>query len=272
MYKVIKLRWKFVITVTVLLTVCIMALLVGSSVNAGTQAGDYPYLYPNLNTEAETPVTQAGKKAYITFDDGPSKVTPDILDTLKALDVKATFFVIGATQERDINTLKRMHEEGHAIGIHSYSHKYNQIYRSVEDYLDDFNEIENWIFEITGEHTQIFRFPGGSNNATAKKGIMTSIATEMTRRGYVYYDWNVIAHDDRKTVYSADRLFENVKSSSKGKLNRDLILLFHDNATRKTTVEVLPRVIAYLKENGYDFEKITPATTPIQFNKPQLQK
>ena len=86
----------------------------------------------------------------------------------------------------------------------------------------------------------------------------------MTRRGYVYYDWNVIARDDKKTVYSADRLFENVKSSSKGKLNRDLILLFH--------VEVLPRVISYLKESGYDFEKITPATTPIQFNKPQLQK
>ena len=101
---------------------------------------------------------------------------------------------------------------------------------------------------------------------------MTKIATEMTRRGYVYYDWNVIARDDKKTVYSADRLFENVKSSSKGKLNRDLILLFHDNATRKTTVEVLPRVISYLKESGYDFEKITPATTPIQFNKPQLQK
>ncbi len=68
----------------------------------------------------------------------------------------------------------------------------------MEDYLDDFNDIEEWIFEITGEHTQIFRFPGGSNNSTAKRGIMTDIATEMTRRGYTYYDWNVIAHDDKK--------------------------------------------------------------------------
>lgn len=272
MYKVVKLRWKFLIIITVFLTVCMIVLLVGSTVNAGTQTDDYTHLYPNLNAEAEMPVTRSGKTAYITFDDGPSKVTPDILDTLQSLDVKATFFVIGATQERDVDTLKRIHDEGHAIGIHSYSHKYNEIYRNVENYLEDFNEIEDWIFEITGEHTQIFRFPGGSNNATAKKGIMTKIATEMTRRGYVYYDWNVIARDDKKTVYSADRLFENVKSSSKGKLNRDLILLFHDNATRKTTVEVLPRVISYLKESGYGFDKITPATTPIQFNKPQLQK
>ena len=98
---------------------------------------------------------------------------------------------------------------------------------------------------------------------------MTAIAEEMTRRGYTYYDWNVIAHDDKKAAYSPEVLFQNVKASAKGKLDRDLILLFHDNATRKTTPDVLPQVVEYFRENGYEFDQITSDTRPIQFQKPK---
>lgn len=272
MYRVIKLRWKFLIALTVILTVGLAGLTFVNMARGGTPTGEDAPLYPNLRTEAEQPTVRERKTAYLTFDDGPSKVTPYILDILEAEKVKATFFVIGTTRAGELETIKRIYDEGHSVGVHSYSHKYHEIYRSVADYLKDFNEMENRIFEITGEHPRIFRFPGGSNNATAKKSVMAEIATEMIERGYVYYDWNVIAHDDRETVYPAERLLENVKNSAKGKLTGDLILLFHDNATRKTTAEVLPQVISYLRENGYDFAKITPDTTPIQFHKPQRQK
>ena len=276
LYRTIRIRKRMLLFAALILLVS-LAVSILSYCMAPSQ--NYTHLYPQMYAQAKEPDTQEPqdqqmriKKAYLTFDDGPSRVTPEILDVLKKLNVKATFFVIGRTDENDIAALKRIQAEGHSIGAHSYSHKYQQIYKSVEDYLDDFNDIEEWIFEITGEHTQIFRFPGGSNNSTAKRGIMTGIATEMTRRGYTYYDWNVIAHDDRKEAYSPDVLFDNVVKSAKGKLERDLTLLFHDNSTRKTTPQVLPRVVKYFQEQGYEFDKITPETRPIQFNKPQMSK
>lgn len=232
---------------------------------------DYTNLYPELYVKDKVPkpTPPAEKTAYITFDDGPSKVTPAILDALKKENVKATFFVIGRTSANDLATLKRIKAEGHTIGIHSYSHKYKEIYHSVDDYLEDFSEIEAWIAALTGEHPVVFRFPGGSNNQTAKKSVLNGIADEMTRRGYIYHDWNVIAHDDQKTIYSADQLFRNVQASAKGKLSRNLTLLFHDNSTRKTTAEALPMVIQYFREQGYRFEPITAQTPPIQFYKPK---
>lgn len=270
MYKTVKIKKRVWALLLILLLSAGFLLAADAYAPRDGYENRYPQLYAERGEQTKPP--KAVKTVYITFDDGPSKVTPDILDTLKELDVKATFFVIGRTGEQDIQTLKRIHSEGHSIGAHSYSHKYHEIYQDVESYLDDFNEIENWIYEITGEHTEIFRFPGGSNNSTAKKSMMTKIATEMTRRGYTYFDWNVIAHDDRKTVYSAEQLFQNVVKSAKGKLERNLVILFHDNSTRTTTVEVLPRVIDYFKEQGYVFDRLTPAVNPIQFNKPKTEK
>ena len=269
MYKTMKIQKKFLLCTVVFLVLSILFLIVADAVTAEKT---YAHLFPELYASAEDKKEAVQKTAYITFDDGPSKVTPAILDALKEANVKATFFVIGRTSEQDIATLKRIHEEGHSIGIHSYSHKYKEIYRSVEAYLEDFSEIETWLYALTGEHTQIFRFPGGSNNSTAKKSLMIDIATEMTRRGYIYYDWNVIAHDDQKTVYSANQLYQNVVKSAKNKLNRNLILLFHDNSTRMTTAEAIPKVIEYFRAQGYVFDKITPDTTPIQFNKPKTEK
>lgn len=273
MYRTIRLSKK---ALAASVGIVLFSLLLSRTAASVRPEKSYAHLYPDLYA-AVTETTPVGEeqaenathKAYLTFDDGPSGVTPQILDILDQLGIKATFFVIGRADENDVATLKRIHDEGHAIGIHSYSHVYQQIYAGVEDYLTDFSKIEEWIFAVTGEHTKIFRFPGGSNNSTAKKSVMTDIAAEMTRRGFIYYDWNVIAHDDQKTVYSADVLYQNVVKSAKGKLDRDLILLFHDNATRKTTPDVLPRVVEYFRCNGYEFDKITPDTKPIQFNKPK---
>lgn len=274
MYRTIRIRGKLFYSMAAGLALCLLLSFVSASIR---WPKDYTGLYPGLYVSAEEedkkqqPDTSGAKKAYLTFDDGPSSVTPRVLNVLEKLGIKATFFVIGRTGEADIQTLRRIHEEGHSIGLHSYSHDYRKIYRSVEDYLTDFQALEQWVFDITGERAEIFRFPGGSNNAAAQKGIITAIADEMTRRGYIYYDWNVIAHDDKKEVYSAEELLRNVKASAKGKLDRDLILLFHDNGTRKTTPEVLEPVVRYFQENGYEFAPITSETRPIQFYHPKKQ-
>lgn len=273
MYRTIRISRRLFVTTAAVFVLSLLLSFVSASIRLPK---GYTRLYPGLYVSAEedekqgdTPDTVQIKKAYLTFDDGPSGVTPRILDVLDELGVKATFFVIGRNSETDVETLRRIHEEGHTIGLHSYSHEYQKIYHSVEDYLADFQALEQWVFEITGERAEIFRFPGGSNNSTAKKSVMTAIAEEMTRRGYTYYDWNVIAHDDKKAAYSPEVLFQNVKASAKGKLDRDLILLFHDNATRKTTPDVLPQVVEYFRENGYEFDQITSDTRPIQFQKPK---
>ncbi len=273
MYRTIRISRRLFVTTAAVFVLSLLLSFVSASIRLPK---GYTRLYPGLYVSAEedekqgdTPDTVQIKKAYLTFDDGPSGVTPRILDVLDELGVKATFFVIGRNSEADVETLRRIHEEGHTIGLHSYSHEYQKIYHSVEDYLADFQALEQWVFEITGERAEIFRFPGGSNNSTAKKSVMTAIAEEMTRRGYTYYDWNVIAHDDKKAAYSPEVLFQNVKASAKGKLDRDLILLFHDNATRKTTPDVLPQVVEYFRENGYEFDQITSDTRPIQFQKPK---
>jgi hypothetical protein len=112
------------------------------------------------------------KVAYLTFDDGPSKLTPMILDILKAKNVKATFFVIGKDDFQSNQLLIRMVREGHSIGVHSWSHKYQVIYQSEQSFMDDFNRLKDHIYQVTGVQPRICRFPGGLNNTVCLKGLL----------------------------------------------------------------------------------------------------
>lgn len=86
------------------------------------------------------------KVAYLTFDDGPSvKSTPIILDVLKKYDIKGTFFVLGKMVEQNPKILKRVYDEGHQIGNHSYSHNYNYLYKDSENFMEEIYKTENLI-------------------------------------------------------------------------------------------------------------------------------
>ena len=122
----------------------------------------------NANSSQDAKTADGKKRVYLTFDDGPSDNTEEILDILKKYDVKATFFVVGNTSEHGQELLKRIVEEGHSIGIHSYSHKYSAIYDSEESFFEDFNKISDYIYDVTGVRTQICRLPGGSSNTVSK--------------------------------------------------------------------------------------------------------
>lgn len=206
------------------------------------------------------------KTVYLTFDDGPSKKTLELLDILEKYDVKATFFVIGKEDEKCKKIVKTLYDKGHTVAPHTYCHVYSEIYCSVNNYLSDFEKIYNYVYDITGEKPTIFRFPGGSRNSVAvHNGIMNKIVDEMDERGLVFHDWNIVSGDDTPTVYPAQTLFNNVLKGAK-KTNSPVIL-FHDTDYNKTTPEAVELVIKHFKEQGYSFDCIKPDTKPIQFAK-----
>src|SRR5699024_5238173 len=103
------------------------------------------------------------KAVYLTFDDGPSENTGRILDILKQYNIKATFFVTGNNQEHD-DMIKRAFDEGHSIGLHTYTHDYASVYASEEAYFDDLKKISDLVESIIGQKSYLIRFPGGSSN------------------------------------------------------------------------------------------------------------
>ncbi|MEL7657236.1 MAG: polysaccharide deacetylase family protein, partial [Bacillota bacterium] len=193
---------------------------------------EYQEFYPNMYVKPAKAVKTEPNTVYLTFDDGPSARTAEILDILKQEDVKATFFIIGKEGEKEKNLMKRIVDEGHTIGIHTYSHVYSDIYDSTENYLADFNQTFELIYGTTGVKPDVFRFPGGSINKYSSL-IYKEIIAEMLRRGFTYYDWNASSGDAVSNA-SANSVYNNSVRSSEDKDR--VILLMHDSISKSYTV------------------------------------
>ncbi|GAB1475222.1 hypothetical protein MASR2M70_00540 [Bacillota bacterium] len=224
---------------------------------------EYQNLYPELNVGEIPEQTASSDTVYLTFDDGPSPLTENVLDILKDKGIKATFFVIGKNldDESGKRILKRIVEEGHGIGIHSYSHVYKSIYASVGNYLDDFYATYNRIYDITGVRAEIFRFPGGSINGYSS-AIYKEIIAEMLRRGFVYYDWNVSSLDAAART-TTPQIYNSVVRGA-GQRTRSIVLM-HDSSDKRNTMNALPEIIDHLTTDGYRFDIITRNVAPIIF-------
>lgn len=232
---------------------------------AADTSADYTKLYPDLYAEdPPAEYKEDNGTIYLTFDDGPSDRTLEILDILADYDIKATFFFCGGTDEHSKEIMKRVADEGHTVGIHSISHDYGKIYESVESYLADFNETYTCVYEATGVKPRIFRFPGGSINNYNRFTYMQIIA-EMTRRGFVYYDWNVSGED---AVKGADwtSIYNNVLNGVKANTSDRAIVLLHDSRQKEATVNVLEDVINELLDDGYHFGQLDPSVKPVTFS------
>ncbi|BCJ95885.1 hypothetical protein acsn021_34540 [Anaerocolumna cellulosilytica] len=224
---------------------------------------NYTDMYPDMYVESVKPIIllKEQKKVYLTFDDGPSHITKDIMDILKKNQVKATFFIVGSTmKEEEKEYLKQMVDDGHTIGIHTFSHNYKEIYSSVEAFLEDFYEDYKLIYDITGVQVNIFRFPWGSYNMY-NRGIRDELIGEMKRRGFTYYDWNVSAEDSvgNPTEYK-------IKKNVLKDLSRyeEPIILMHDSAINRLTAKSLPEIIKEIQDKGYVFDTLENRE-PYQF-------
>lgn len=221
----------------------------------------YQELYPDFYAPSHVPAERhTDKTVFLTFDDGPSEQTAEILEILEQEDVKATFFVVGGEDPSSMQWLKDIADQGHTIGMHSYSQDYKVIYSSVEAFLEDMYQVFTQIREATGEAPTVFRFPGGSINAY-NYGIYQELMAEMLRRGFIPCDWNLSGGDE--TAVSAQDILDSVLLDV-DRINRGFILL-HDGADKETTVEALGPMIQQLKEKGFAFERLTPETKPILF-------
>ena len=192
--------------------------------------------------------TQTEKVIYLTFDDGPGSRTPELLAILEKYNVKATFFVMG---DACVEYLDDIANAGHAIGIHTYSHDYEEIYSSTDAFWADFYKMEDLIYRYTGIHTNLHRFPGGSSNSISKRlcpGIMTQLTQDIQAKGYYYFDWNVDS-DDAGSARTADEVYNNVISTVK-KTGHSVVLM-HD--VKSYTVDAVERIIQWGLQNGYTF-------------------
>ena len=208
------------------------------------------------------PVKSSGKKVYLTFDDGPSSNTDQILDILKDYDVKATFFVVGKTDERSVKAYQRIVEEGHTLAMHSYSHRYDEIYESKEAFARDLNSLQEYLYETTGVWPRIYRFPGGSSN-TVSKVDMQELIEYLTDIGITYFDRNVASGDAVSRTLPAETIVNNCLSGIEKQ--KESVILMHDASNKGTTIEALPQIIEAIQEQGdAELLPITDETVPVQ--------
>lgn len=200
------------------------------------------------------------KRAYLTFDDGPSNNTNEILDILAENQVKATFFVIGKDEEY-YDEYRRIVNEGHTLGMHTYSHNYSEIYASYDNFVNDVEELRKLLYDVTGVNCIYYRFPGGSSN-TVSKVSMQVLADYIDEQGIVYFDWNALNEDAVTEGLSPEQLVENVMQDAVK--YQDTIILMHDIDQCYTTVESLQMLIDRLEEEGYEILPIDENTPLIR--------
>ncbi len=193
------------------------------------------------------------KVVFLTFDDGPGKHTAELLDILKKYGVKASFFV--TCLEKDYSDMiTREHEEGHTLGVHSYTHDYGLIYSSDEAFWDDNTKMNDLIAEKTGKRAELMRFPGGTGNRVSMDhsiGIMTRLSGEAAEKGFEYVDWNVIGGDAEGVTDTAEIYRNVIEGIEKKKVS---VVLLHDSYS--FTVAAVEDIIVYCLDHGYSLRSL----------------
>ncbi|MBE7055703.1 MAG: hypothetical protein E7392_06295 [Ruminococcaceae bacterium] len=198
----------------------------------------------------------SGKIAYITFDDGPTLNTPDIVKTLEEYNAKATFFVL---EERIVmypDFIKQIEHSGSALGLHGVSHS-EAIYYTATSPLEEMEKTNKALKSVLGKGSKLVRVPFGSSYRLTKQQ-----ADILKKNGYIIWDWNVDPRDSVGTIIP-----EKVMAN----LRRDLIrcttspvILLHD---RKSTAKLLPHILKYLSDEGYTMMPISEKQTAYNFVK-----
>ncbi len=202
-------------------------------------------------------------QVYLTFNCNPSSNTEEILDVLSLYNVKATFFVTGNPDEAIQPIYQRIVAEGHTLGMHSYSNQYSTIYASTDAFLEDYEKISDYLYDITGVRSVYYRFPGGSGNEISNVN-MAELVNALNQEEITYYDWNVTA-GDAAADYTVDDVVWNVAVGvSKYKTS---VVLLHDDENKSTTAEALGPLIQQLQNMQAEILPIDENTNVIQYIK-----
>jgi peptidoglycan/xylan/chitin deacetylase (PgdA/CDA1 family) len=220
--------------------------------SAGEEAAD-----SDINTNKKSDKV---KRAYLTFDDGPSENTGEILDILSKNNVKASFFVV-AKEEEYYDYYRRIVKEGHTLALHSYSHDYQKIYSNVREFALDIEELQKLLYDVTGTYCKFYRFPGGSSNSVSQTD-MKELISYVEKENLIYLDWNALNNDAVCDSYTPEELVENIMQDA-DKLD-DVIILMHDLTVRHSTVESLQLLIDRLQEAGFELLPIDEDTPLIR--------
>ena len=227
-----------------------------------TKASD-ENLTPTPTIDPDKPYSN--KTVYLTFDDGPSNHTDQILDMLDKYGIKATWFVCGKPSDANKEMIKEISDRGHTIGLHSYSHDYD-IYKSLDAFEKDYNKLADLLKEILGYEPKYFRFPGGSSNNYCKSLTIQPFIKFVMNRGSNYYDWNVINCDADGKKHTNQEMIDSVVNGCVD--HETCMVLMHDTNAKMQTLETLEETIQILVSKGAKFDKITDETPLIQHRKP----
>lgn len=202
----------------------------------------------------QTKAAKGGKTAYLTFDDGPSGITADLLNILQQNSVHATFFVVGKNAVNYPDVIKLAYSQGNAIGVHSWTHDYKYIYSSEENFFEDFNKLKDYLTDLLGATPTVCRYPGGSNNKVSldySDHILRKLDPKVKAMGFKPYDWNSYAGDaESGPKPSKDTIVSNVMKDANYKT---LVILFHDTDANGNDLLALPEIISDLRNKGYSF-------------------
>ncbi|MDM0471356.1 polysaccharide deacetylase family protein [Clostridium perfringens] len=232
--------------------------------NITYEADKYAVDAKDVQAMANNTYKGEGKYVFLTFDDGPSNSTEKILNTLKDKDVHGTFFVLGSSIEKDSKRQEYLKEElksGNAIANHSYSHDFKKLYPgnklNIDYFMDEFNKTNDIMQSILGGEfdCRVLRMPGGyGTRKYYKDPSLKEFDNTLQENGIINVDWNALDGDAEGKPYSTEEMLNYVKKTSKGK--NHVVILMHDAAGKEKTVEILPQIIDYYKNEGYEFKVI----------------
>jgi len=199
------------------------------------------------------------KVSYLTFDDGPSRYTAQSLDILDKYNAKVTFFTVVAYGYHSM--IAEEAKRGHSVALHTYSHNYSSVYKSLDGFIAEINKQNQIVYEQTGQYSNLVRLPGGSSNTVSKsycKGVVSDIVDYLHKNGYEYFDWNVESGDAGRTT-DTEEVYQYVINGIISMGNRPSVVLQHDS--KGYSVAAVEKIIQWGLANGYEFR-------PLKINSP----
>ncbi|MDK2962199.1 MAG: peptidoglycan-N-acetylglucosamine deacetylase, partial [Eubacteriaceae bacterium] len=213
-----------------------------ATVDTSVPAEDDPYA--DIKERLRNNDTDGLKVIFLTFDDGPSPYTPEVLDLLASYGIKATFFTNHHKGSEAAANYCRIVTDGHTLANHTSSHLYS-FYSDPTQFMGDVQSLRDYQIQVTGiEPPKIFRFPGGSANANA------ACVQAILDAGYTYADWNVIAGDGSSSVPEPSVITQNIID---GCHEHNVSVVLCHAELKENTRAALPAAIETLLAEGYTF-------------------